>query len=356
MADFATLTARLAAEADRLDGSFDWPVDGMAALAEAGANRWVIPRAYGGDELPPEKILEGYEAVGRGSLAVILILTQRDGACDLLASCPNETAKRAWLPRLAAGKAFTTVGISQVTTSHQAGPPALTATPESDGGYVLRGFMPWATGADRSDFIVTAAVLPDRRQILAAVEREAAGLRVEPPMAFMALQCARTSRVVCENVRIDGRHVLCEPREKALATRSTVKPMVVSSAGLGLAGALLDEIDAVAGKSPAELNAAVGSLRAMYGDVRERLYASARAMGARGAESPSSELRVAVNEVVIKLALAAMTFAKGTGYVMGHRVQRLVREAMFFLVWSAPDEIRVETLVRVAGTAQSPTG
>jgi len=353
MNDLANLTARLAADADRLDGSFDWPVEAMAALAEAGADRWVIPRAYGGDELPPEEILAGYEAVGRGSLAVLLLLTQRDGACDLIISCPNEAAKRLWLPRLARGEAFTTVGISQVTTSHQEGRPALAAEPTGDGGYVLRGFMPWASGADRSDVIVTAAVLADGRQILAAVERGAAGLRVEAPMRLMALQCSRTSRVVCEDVRVDAGQVLCEPREKALAIRSTVKPMVVSSAGLGLAGALLEEIDAVAGKSPAELIEAVRPVREIYADVRSRLYGAARALGARGAESPSSELRVAVNEVVIKLAVSAMTFAKGTGYVMGHRVQRLVREAMFFLVWSAPDEIRVETVRRLVGGVEA---
>jgi alkylation response protein AidB-like acyl-CoA dehydrogenase len=259
--------------------------------------------------------------------------------------------KRAWLPRLATGEAFTTVGISQVTTSHQEGRPAMSAEPGADGGFRLRGFMPWASGADRSDVIVTAGVLADGRQILALVPRGAAGVRVEPPLALMALQCARTSRVVCEDVRLPREVVLRGPMEKVLAIRSTVKPMVVSSSGLGLAGSLMDAIDTERGQTPGELRALVEALRAKYEDVRRRLYEAAERLGDAGAEAPSSALRIEVNELVIRLALAALTVAKGAGYVAGHRVGRLLREAMFFLVWSAPDNIRAGTLERLIGRA-----
>src|SRR5215470_5638627 len=158
MAGFEQLIRRLAANAARDDASIEWPADSMAILAAAGADRWVIPREFGGDGWTAEQILAGYEAVGRGSMSAILILTQRDAACDLIMTSPNEELKQTWLPLLSRGEAFTTVGIAQVTTSHQSGPPAMTAFPDADGGYRLRGFMPWATGADHADFIVTAAV------------------------------------------------------------------------------------------------------------------------------------------------------------------------------------------------------
>lgn len=353
MNDFEQLTAQLASHAASDDASMEWPAASMSILAGAGADRWVIPREYGGDGWSPEQILAGYEAVGRGEMAAILILTQRDAACDLIIASPNDELKRAWLPRLARGDAFTTVGIAQVTTSHQSGPPAMKAVASGD-GFRLRGFMPWATGADHADFVVTAAVLPDGLQILAAVPRDAAGVRVDPPLRLMGLSCTRTSRVICEDAEIERRWVLRGPVERVLAIRSTVKPMVVSSSGLGLAGALVDQIVEHEAKNPPELTATIGPLLEQYRDVRGRLYAAASDLSTLGAEGPSSELRVEVNALLIRLAVAAQTVAKGTGYVAGHPVERLVREAMFFLVWSAPDKIRVETLAQLFGTGGTP--
>ncbi len=349
MTDLEQLTATLATHAARDDASAEWPAASMAALASAGADRWVIPREYGGNGWTPAQILAGYEAVGRGQMAAILILTQRDAACDLIVASPNDELKREWLPLLARGDAFTTVGIAQVTTSHQTGPPAMTAVPSGD-GFRLRGFMPWATGADHTDFIVTAAVLPDGMQVLAAVPRDQSGVRVEPPLQLMALSCTRTSRVICDNAHVEKRWILRGPVEKVLAIRSTVKPMVVSSSGLGLAGALVDQISVYQLKNPPELTETIAPLLDRFRDLRKRLYSAATDLESLGVEGPSSELRVEINDMVIRLAVTAQTVAKGTGYVVGHTVERLVREAMFFLVWSAPDKIRVETLARLSAT------
>lgn len=349
MDELYRLTTILAERAAKDDVALDWPTETLDLLAASGADRWVIPREYGGDGWTAEQILAGYEAVGRGHMAAILILTQRDAACDLIIASPNEELKREWLPRLARGAAFTTVGIAQVTTSHQSGPPAMTAVAAGD-GFRLRGFMPWATGADRADFIVTAAVLPDGMQILAAVPRDAAGVRVEPPLRLMGLSCTRTSRVICEDTRVERRWILRGPVERVLAIRSTVKPMVVSSSGLGLAGALVDQIVEHEAKNPPEVTATIEPLLEQYRDVRGRLYAAARDLATLGAEGPSSELRIEVNALLVRLAVAAQTVAKGTGYIAGHPVERIVREAMFFLVWSAPDKIRVETMSQLFGS------
>jgi alkylation response protein AidB-like acyl-CoA dehydrogenase len=43
--------------------------------------------------------------------------------------------------------------------------------------------------------------------------------------------------------------------------------------------------------------------------------------------------------MVLRATQAAMTAAKGAGYVEGHPVGRWCREALFFLVWSCPAPI-----------------
>ena len=61
------------------------------------------------------------------------------------------------LPPLARGATFTTVGLSQLTTSRQhLGRPALVAAQDED-GWRLDGLCPWVTGADACDTIVTGA-------------------------------------------------------------------------------------------------------------------------------------------------------------------------------------------------------
>lgn len=349
MSRLEALTQQLAAAAGEYDRDGAWPQKSLAAVADAGLFRAVIPRRWGGDESPPRAILEGYEAVGRGCMSALLILTQRDSACELIFGSANDAISERWMPRFACNEAFTTVGIAQVTTSHQAGPPALAARP-ANGGYALRGFMPWATGAEKSDVIVTAAVLADQRQILVALPPQRPGVRIEPPMQLLALSASRTSRVRCDDVEITTDDVLRGPAEKVLAHRSTVKPMVVSSSGLGLAGALVDVLDEYRPGAPADLGAAFDALRDSYRSIRARLYEIAdRLHAAGGTEEYSSDIRIEVNDLVVRLALAAMTLAKGSGFVRGHRVERLLREAMFFLVWAATDAVRVKTLQRLFG-------
>ena len=50
-------------------------------------------------------------------------------------------------------------------------------------------------------------------------------------------------------------------------------------------------------------------------------------------------LRADSNSLVVRAAQAALTATKGAGYVTGHPVDRLVRESLFFLVWSCPQAV-----------------
>ncbi|HEY3242010.1 MAG TPA: hypothetical protein VGM03_01550, partial [Phycisphaerae bacterium] len=65
-------------------------------------------------------------------------------------------------------------------------------------------------------------------------------------------------------------------------------------------------------------------------------------------EIPGDEIRVAVNDLVVRLAMALLTISKGSGFLRGDAAQRLVREALFFLVWSAPQPVQLGTLQMLA--------
>lgn len=338
------LAARIARLATHYDVEGAWPEQSLQHLTNAGAWTWVIPRSAGGMELDPVSQTQAYEAVASGCMSCLLILTQRDAACELIAGGDNENLKADLLPRFARHELMTSVGISQITTSRQGGRPALTARGAAGVGFVLNGCMPWVTAAPACRNIVTAAVLPDGRQILAVLTADAPGVTIDPPMKLAALQSSLTCEVHLKNVVVPAEMIIRGPVERVLAARSTVKPLVVATAGIGLARAIMNQMQPLAERANAELRAGCDELRARYEAVRERLYALASALSEGGESVPKTQMRVAVNDLLVRAAAGLTIFAKGSGFLRQMDAQRLVREAMFFLVWSSPDDVRAGTL------------
>lgn len=341
------LTKKLARLATNYDMSGEWPADSIQHLTDAGVWSWIIPERFGGLQLDPVSMVRGYEAIGAGSLACLLIVSQRDGACEFIASCEKEDIKSQWLPQLCRHKAMTSIGISQLTTSQRRG--AILRAKADRNGFVLNGMMPWVTAAEKCEFIVTGAVTEDDRQLLAMVPTQLAGMQVDPAMHLMALESSRTSEVHLKNVRIGPEHVLRGPTDNALQRNMPVKSLVVSSAGLGLAGALVNKIQRHSRDASNELLMLAEDAYARYTAIRERIYKAAESLK-QEADIPKAEIRVAVNELLMRLAITCMTFAKGSGFIRQRDAQRLVREAMFFLVWSATDDVRAKTLSRFLDT------
>jgi len=52
-----------------------------------------------------------------------------------------------------------------------------------------------------------------------------------------------------------------------------------------------------------------------------------------------NNLRQRANSLVTRAAQASLTASKGAGFVVGHPAERLLRESMFFLVWSCPQPV-----------------
>ncbi len=345
MPDFAALTTRIRAAMPADDRAVVWPVAALDVLRESGALRWVIPASYGGEALDGVDQLRAYEATARGSVTAALVLTQRDGACDLIAHSDNDVLKERLLPEYAVGRRFTSVGISQLTTSKGAdGKPHMLA--RRDGrDFVLTGAMPWVTGAAYCNEIVTGGVLPDGLQVLLVAPADASGVEIQPPFDLLALASSFTARVACREMRVSAANVVAGPMDVALRMRAPVKPLVVSSVGLGLLAGMFDEVDERIAQEPAALRELVETLRARVAAVRERLYEAAGRVGHEPDYSaPAAAIRVEVNELLSRTSAALMTVFKGRGFVPPHPAQRLAREALFFHVWSASEDVSINTL------------
>lgn len=320
--------------ADLVDQTGDWPADDLRMLAGIGAMRWGISTGFGGIGLSPLDLHLCYERLASASLTLALVLTQRDSAAGLMETGDSPTAG-VLLRRLAKDEVFCTVGIAQLTTSRQGGPPATIARREP-GGWRVDGLIPWCTGAARAAFIVCGAALEDSQHLLFLLPTGAPGVTTDPPMPLAALRASWTTSMHCDGVEIGDELILKGPAAKVLAPRPNALPLGQAFLATGLCQGARDLI---ARHNSAAARAALAQLETQLQELRGRLIALSSPGCEAQATADAALLRGRCNDLALRMTHAAVTLYKGAALLSGHPAQRLAREALFLLVWSCPSPV-----------------
>ncbi len=279
-------------------------------------------------------------------MTAAFILSQHDAGVRRLAASVERPSAHAWLEMIAADEAFATVGISQLTTSRRHGSHALMAEALDD-GYRLDGVMPWVTGAEMADVIVTGALLADGRQLLIALPTDRPGLDVKPPFPLAALQSSCTSEVTCDNVHVEDSFLLSGPSADVMAHPGSASTggLETSALALGQARAALAALAAEAPKR-AELVEPVDALVIDWRDAWDALASASHG----GPDAPtSSQVRSQANALVLRVTQAYLTARRGSGFLRSDPAQRWARQALFFLVWSCPGPVAQAAIRDLAG-------
>jgi alkylation response protein AidB-like acyl-CoA dehydrogenase len=280
-------------------------------------------------------------------LTAVFVLSQHDAAVRRLTSASDRPTALKWLRAIGAGNAFSTVGISQLTTSRRLGSQALVATEDKSGGYRLHGAMPWVTAAGRADVFVTGALLKDGRQILVALPANRPGLRVKPAFDLAALQSSCTAEVVVDEVQVENSDLLAGP-----TTDLSSQPGAVGTAGLETSALALGQARAALGglvglaEDRLELTDPVDVLCESWQQTWASLMACAR--GEDQSISPS-QVRAQANALALRATQAYLTAKRGSGFLRSDPAQRWARQALFFLVWSCPTPIAQAAIRDLAG-------
>ncbi|HTY28943.1 MAG TPA: acyl-CoA dehydrogenase family protein [Mycobacterium sp.] len=143
-----------------------WDEQFSARLADAGFLGLTIPREYGGQGLSHlHRYVVTEELLAAGAPVAAHWIADRQVAPGLLAYGSEEQRQRL-LPRIAAGRYFSAIGMSEPQAGSDLAAAAAKAT-RTDGGWVLSGTKVWTSGAHLSHQIVvlarTSQVDPDRR-------------------------------------------------------------------------------------------------------------------------------------------------------------------------------------------------
>jgi alkylation response protein AidB-like acyl-CoA dehydrogenase len=340
------LCNELAARSAGLDISGAWPEEQLKMLGEAGVYRWFQPSEWGGADWSEADVARGYVRLAAACMTTTFVLTQRSAAVRRIVECDNEIAKERLLPDLASGDKFTTVGISHLTTSRRHLVKPVLAARETQDGFVLDGYSPWVTGADRADTIVLGATLEDGRQILVALPTSRPGVTVPPHASLLGLTASHTGPLECRGVEIGREWLLDGPVENVIAARSGARTggLQTSALAIGLSRAAIEFL-----KQESVRRIDLAEPAQNLDSEQQTLEANLIALASGVAACSSDELRARANSLALRSAQAALAAAKGAGYVSGHPAGRWCREALFFLVWSCPQPVMNANLCELAG-------
>ncbi len=350
----AELCRELARRADATDASGQFPAEQVALCGAAGVFEWFLPAEWGGQAWSDVDVVRGYLALSQACLSTTFVITQRTGACRRIASSTNQSLKGALLPDLAAGRSFATVGISHLTTSgRHLKNPLLTAEPV-EGGYRLNGQAPWVTGGEAADTLVLGVSLtnhgePTGDEALLAVPTATPGMTVGEPFDLVGVTASSTGPVRLENAIVLQESLIAGPTPAVMQSGSGGRPggHETSTLALGVAAAALQFLHEESAKR-ADLEPARDALAGEHAELQADLLAIAAGEPACGNES----LRRRANSLVLRSTQAALSAAKGRGYVAGNPVGRWCREALFFMVWSCPQPVANANLCELAGIGE----
>ena len=319
---------------------------------EAGVFRWFIPQEYGGWGWDDAAQLDGYLSLSQADMTTAFVLTQWNAACKRLMVGSNTALARQWLPDMARGEIFATVGISHLTTSRQhVSQPVLMATPQSDGSWLLNGFSPWVTAGALADVLVIGAATDDGRQLLGAIPADRAGISIGPGIELMALSESATDAVHFDSVSVQSSELIAGPIENVMqaGTGGGAGGLQTSTLAIGLTQAAVEFLQHEAQQRP-DLSPVADKLASDVAQLRDVLLKlAAGGVAMRGQETwNAARLREQANSLVLRSTQAALGAAKGAGFVATHPAGRWCREALFFLVWSCPQPVLAANLCEFA--------
>jgi len=157
-------------------------------------------------------------------------------------------------------------------------------------------------------------------------------------MQMLSLTGSRTSSVAFRDAEPAD---VIKPAEAGVRTGG----LATTALAVGSTRAAIAILDEEARARPS-LEPVAAGLRAEVDELWRELDAAAD-----GGIEPADRdrLRAHANGLVVRAAQAALTASKGAGFVAGHPAERLVRESMFFLVWSCPQAVSSAVMCELAG-------
>lgn len=299
-----------------------WARQGLLGLAG--------PRSHGGAQARPAVVREVQEVLAGACGSTWFVVTQHGLPLAMLTASPNEGLRSRRLAGLCSGDLLSGVAFSHL---RRPGPPAVRAT-RTDGGWRFDGHVGWMTGWGICDLVLLAGQTDDDHVVFVLVEaREGAGVTPSAPMALAAMQATSTVTLDLDGLQVADADVVHVGDAAAWRAEDVLRTANPAPHVFGLQRECVRRLAETASRRGDGTAAALAHALGLEGERLRRVAWTLLD------DVPVEELvedRLAVRASSLELALrsaSALVAATG-GSAMSRDAapQRLVREAVFFLV------------------------
>ena len=325
--------APIAADID--DGTV-YPADLLRRLGDAGAWGSHRPNDDGAADL-------------RCAIQSIAALGEVCGATAFMAWCQNtlvwyaansgNPALAGFTNDVAAGKILGGTGLSNPMKSFFGIERLKLKGRRVDGGYVVRGALPWVSNLGADHFFGTIFEIEDRpgEIVMFLADCSDPAVTLQPCKPFLAMDGTGTYSVQFRDAFISSDHILAEPAGPFVKKIRSGFILLQAGMGLGLIRdcvAIMDEVAAPLG----HVNRYLPQQPVDFGVMLSDLESETMELAADPYNADDSywrrvlALRLNLGEASVAAAHTAMLHCGARGYLKSHRVQRRLREAYFVAI------------------------
>ncbi len=357
-------------ELEKADGGRGrYPMDVHQALADAGYYGMNIPEEYGGlglDIVTRAVIAEEIATVDSGF--AFAFTNAGNYFNTIMETGISEDEKQRWAMRILSGEAIGAFALTEADAGSDAAAMRTSAVWDaSTQEWVINGVKCFCSNGPIANFFFIAA-WTDRSQraskgvTVFLVEKER-GIQVGKKENKMGLKTSETSEIILEDVRVPADHVVGEVGSgftKALAMINEEGRVIGLAYNLGIAQACLDTATAYA-KTRRQFGKRIIDQQAVgfkLVDMEARTQASRALMyEALCCRRDGKELGILPNllkfycsDCTMQTATDAVQILGGYGYMKDYPVEKLMRDAKIYQIFSGTNEIQHKNAARaIAG-------
>ena len=311
-----------------------WAQEGLLGLAG--------PRAYGGAQAPPAVVREVAEVLAGASGATWFVATQHGMPLASLAASGNDGLRARRLGALCTGELLAGVAFSHL---RRPGPPVVRATRVA-GGWRFDGHVAWMTGWGICDVVLLAGRSDDDEVVFVLVEaREQVGLTASAPLELAAMSATCTVTLDLDDLRVPDADVVDVTAAAAWLAADALRTANPAPHVFGLQRECVRRL---AETASARDDGTAAALAHALGQEGERLR---RVAGTLLDDVPAEDrlddrlaVRASSLELVLRTATALVAATGGAAMSLDAAPQRLVREAVFYLVQAQTAPVREAVL------------
>src|SRR6266851_2536262 len=208
-----------------------------------------------------------------------------------------------------------------------------------DGGYVVRGALPWVSNLGADHFFGTIFEIEDRpgEIVMFLADCSDPAITLQPCKPFLAMDGTGTYSVQFRDAFISSDHILAEPAGPFVKTIRSGFILLQAGMGLGLIKdcvAIMNEVAQPLG----HVNRYLPQQPLDFGEMLSDLESETMELAADPYNADDSywrrvlALRLNLGEASVAAAHTAMLHCGARGYLKSHRVQRRLREAYFVAI------------------------